>query len=159
MSDCEEEFDSFIREAKFAFRSTDLGSWGSSCPIISKGSETDIDPVSIQHWALVVYFARGNKTFVFEAWKGDDSCLQAGRGIVQFEDLFKSSHFLGSLQTSPLELLNKAKSVDSIGKPYSLGLLNNSENNCQTWLKQFLKEIDESLLNSLCQKINFALLD
>jgi hypothetical protein len=91
LCDCEEEFDCTKREAKLAFRRVDLKSWNLSSMSGSGDRETNIDPVNLQHWALVVHFEKGKKTFVFEAWKDpENSLLQAGRAVAPDDTLFKN---------------------------------------------------------------------
>jgi hypothetical protein len=157
LCDCEEEFDNTKREAKFAFRRVDLTSWNSSSMSGSGDRETKIDPVNLQHWALVVHFERGKKTFVFEAWKDpENSLLQASRAVAPDDTLFKNAILLGSFDTSPHHLLSEAKKVKGIGETYSLGLLGIS-NNCQTFVIQFLKDISPALYRTLRQKVPAAM--
>lgn len=64
--------------------------------------ETRNDPYNIQHWALVVHFPRGNKTYLFEAWKDDEKgILIGGRGEAEDDAIFKGAEYFGSIETSP----------------------------------------------------------
>jgi hypothetical protein len=147
LEDCEEECDKETREAKFAFRSTDLGSWASSSP--TGGSNTNSDPMEIQHWALVVHFPRGKKTYLFEAWLDENNgTLQPGRAEILYKDfqVFESATYFGTTMTSPCELLEKAKQVET-------GEYNTIINNCQTWMKKFVHLIDQKLLTLLYEKV------
>jgi hypothetical protein len=142
LQECEEECDEKIREAKFAFRTTDLGSWNSSSPS-RQGECTDRDPWTIQHWALVVHFPRGNKTYLFEAWKDEKTgLLQAGRAEGVDYEVFEKATYFGSIETCPRELLEKAQQV-------STGEYRAISNNCQTWLKEFVGLISPKLLEAL----------
>ena len=151
VQDCPEECDEMIREANFALRTTDLGSWTS---FISSGSSGAADGSTtnttvfkrLQHWSLVVHFPRGDKTYLFEAGKDEDTgLLEASRTKNVDTQVFDNAMYLyfGTLDTSPLELLEKAKKVSSNGTPYDL-----TTNNCQTWLEEFLKLISPDLYQS-----------
>ena len=157
LCDCEEEFDMTTREAKFYFRSIDLTSWNLSSLSGSGDRVTNNDPVSLQHWALVVHFERGNKTFIFEAWEDKEtSLLQAGRAVVTENSFFKNSTYLGCANTSPYQLLNEAKGVKGIGEAYSLGLFGFS-NNCQTFVIRFIAKISRDLYLILPLKVPAAI--
>ncbi len=136
-----EEFDNTIREARFAFRSTDLPSWIPSS--VPAQVNTDTNPKIIQHWALVIHFPRGKFTYVFEAWKDKDGFLQAGRTDGLDYKVFEEATYFGSLETSPYQLVEKAKVVPK-GLSYHA-----IRNNCQTWLMCFLTSISTELLDSL----------
>ncbi len=153
---CPEECDDTIREAKFAFRTSDLASWTSV--ITSDGSVAGRDDGStatnstvfkrLQHWSLVVHFPRGDKTYLFEAGQDKDTgLLQATRTEnVDFEVFNNANNYtsFGTLETSPRQLLDKAKQLYSYYQmPYNL-----TTNNCQTWLEEFLKLISPHLFNS-----------
>jgi hypothetical protein len=141
LHDCPEIFDTTPREAKFAIRATDLGSWNSSSR--SGQGSTNSDPKTIQHWALVVYFPRGEIINFFEA--GDDSGkLQAGRAQIAIEDIdiFKEADYIGEAVTSPCQLLQIAKQVTT-------GEYSALFNNCQTWLVEFLRRINTACESSL----------
>ena len=73
---CQEEFDNTVREARFGWLTCDLKSakYSTTC------TETDHDPIDLQHWAMVVHFPRGMKTFLFEAVQNQDGKLEPGRG-------------------------------------------------------------------------------
>jgi hypothetical protein len=148
LNDCEKEFDREPREAKFAIRATDLSSWASS----SAGANTDSDPKTIQHWALIVHFPRGKKTYLFEAWD-DDGQLQPGRAQIAFKDIkiFEKADYIGTAVTSPRQLLAIAKQVKT-GKYSALG-----SNNCQTWLVEYLKRINSDCGSSLSLPINYRI--
>ncbi len=147
LQECEDECDFLIREAKFAFRSTDLGSWAASSPSTG-GENTNRDPTPIQHWALVVHFDRGNKTYLFEAGKDENGLLQAVRAEIPFKDIqvFEKATYFGTIETCPSELLTKAKQVSTTKRFPFYNILNN---NCQTWLEDFLLLISPDLLNLL----------
>jgi hypothetical protein len=131
LPECEEEFDMTIRQAKFALRFTDLGS--------AVGINADSDPKIFQHWALVVHFPRGKKTYLFEAWKNESNgLLQPTRAEGVDYQVFANATYIGTTQTSPDELLEKAKQV-------STGEYNILFNNCQTWLKEFVRLISLEL--------------
>jgi hypothetical protein len=152
LRDCPEECDETIREAKFALRSTDLGSWTS---FISSGSSGAADGSNttnstifkrFQHWSLVVHFPGGDKTYLFEDGKDKDTgLLEASRTENVDTQVFDNAMYLyfGTFPTSPRELLELAKQVKSNGTPYNL-----TTNNCQTWLKQFLQLISPDFFNS-----------
>ena len=145
------------REAKFYFRSIDLTSWNSSSMSGAGDGVTSRDPVSLQHWELVVHFERGNKTFIFEAWKNEKtSLLQAGRAVVTDDHFFKKSIYLGCANTSPYQLLIEAKEVKGIGEAYSLGLFGFS-NNCQTFVIRFISKISRDLYLILPLKVPAAI--
>ena len=139
---CPEIFDEKQREAQFAIRATDLGSWKSSFPSVEE--PTDSDPKTIQHWALIVYFPRGEIINLFEA-VNDDGKLQACRALIAFEEIeiFEKADYIGEAVTSPCRLLEIAKLVKT-GKYSALG-----SNNCQTWLKEFLQRINSDCGSSL----------
>ena len=148
---CPEECDEMIREAEFAFRSTDLGSWTS---FISSGSSGAADGSTtnttvfkrLQHWSLVVHFPRGDKTYLFEADKDEvTGRLEASRTDNVDIKVFEKAMYMyfGDFQTSPRQLLELAKKVSSNGTPYDL-----TTNNCQTWLEEFLKLISPDLYQS-----------
>ncbi len=148
LHECEEECDEKRREAKFAFRSTDLGSWASSS---RGGINTDTDPKNIQHWALVVHFPRGKKTYLFEAWKDESNgLLQPGRAEGVDYEVFEKATYFGTTETSPSELLTKAKQVST--KKQS-PCYNAFFNNCQTWLREFLDLISPKLLLALYKEV------
>ena len=153
VQDCPEECDEMIREANFALRTTNLGSWTSA--IISDrsaagndGSNTTNSSIfkRFQHWSLVVHFPRGDKTYLFEAGQVNvTGLLEASRTENVDTQVFDNAMYLyfGTSDTSPLELLEKAKKVSSNGTPYDL-----TTNNCQTWLEEFLKLISPDLYQS-----------
>jgi hypothetical protein len=128
LEDCEEECDCTKREAKFAFRSSD------SLPGNS--------PTSVQHWTLVIHFPRGKKTYLFQA----NCLLQASRAEIPFKDIqvFEKATYFG--ETSPNELLTKAKKVKT-------GNYNVLFNNWQTWIKEFLRLISPKLMTWLKEKV------
>jgi hypothetical protein len=144
LGECEEEFDMTKREAKFAFRSTDLGSWDSTTPQGGSNNSSS-DPTTIQHWAMVVHFPRGKRTYVFQAW-GEEGLLQSGRAEYVNKEVFEKATYFGTTETSPCELMAKAKQVTT-GEYRILG------NNCQTWVKDFLRLVSPELLTSLYVKI------
>nr|CAH0107122.1 unnamed protein product [Daphnia galeata] len=154
---CPEECDEKIREAEFAFRSTDLGSWTS---FISSGSSGAGDGSTtnttvfkrLQHWSLVVHFPRGDKTYLFEAGQDKNTgLLQASRTENVDKKVFENALYMycGTLDTCPRELLELAKKVKSNGTPYDL-----TTNNCQTWLEEFLKLISPKLFKSFEEMLN-----
>nr|CAH0107124.1 unnamed protein product [Daphnia galeata] len=128
VQDCPEECDEMIREANFALRTTDLGSWTSA--IISDrsaagndGSNTTNSTIfkRFQHWSLVVHFPRGDKTYLFEAGQVNvTGLLEASRTENVDTQVFDNAMYLyfGTSDTSPLELLEKAKKVSSNGTPF-----------------------------------------
>ena len=155
--DCPEEFDETIREAKFAFRTTDLGSWTS---LITSGSPAGDDAGNngststnstvlkrLQHWSLVVHFPRGDKTYIFEAGRDKvTGFLQALRTDNVDFNVFKNAMYMyfGTFHTSPRELLEMAQKVSSSnGMPYNL-----TTNNCQTWMEEFLQLISPVVFQS-----------
>lgn len=131
----EEECDCTKREAEFSFLTSD------SLP----GSSPD--PNSIQHWMLIVHFPRGKKTYLFQA-REENGLLQAGRAEIPFKDLhaFKKTTYFGTVETSPNELLMKAKRVKT-------GNYNVLFNNWQTWLKKFLHLVSPKLTIWLKDKV------
>jgi hypothetical protein len=134
LSQCEEEFDMTIREAKLALRFTDISSEG-----VSKTSKTDSIPKIFQHWALVVHFPRGKKTYLFEAWKNESNgLLQPTRAEGVDYQVFTNATYFATTETSPKELLRKAIQVPTGN--YSILF-----NNCQTWLKEFVRLISLEL--------------
>jgi hypothetical protein len=143
LQECPEICDKEPRELKFAIRATDLESWTSSS---QSGQEpTNSDPKAIQHWALVAYCPKGEIINLFEAWKDENGQLEAVRRRFAIEDIeiFNKADFIGMAKTSPCQLLEIAKQVKT-GK-YS-ALFNN---NCQTWLKEYLKQININCGSSL----------
>ena len=137
---CDEEFDETSREAKFAFRKTDLKSWKNS----SGGTNTNSDSAPIQHWAVVIHFPRGNSTYVFEAYEDEKTGkLEGYRARHVHYEVFEKAKEFGTADTSPRELLEIAKQVQSNGTEY-----NPIDNNCQTWLKEFLRNISQNLCQS-----------
>jgi hypothetical protein len=149
LQECEEECDEKIREAKFAFRSTDLGSWA-AFPSSAGEENTDTDPKNIQHWALVVHFPRGKKTYLFEAGKGENGLLQASRAEGVDYEIFEKAKYFGTIETCPSELLTKAKQVSTTKQSPCYNVF---KNNCQTWLREFLDLISPNLLQALHKKI------
>ncbi len=143
LQECEEEFDTTKREAKFAIRFTDLGSWTSSS---AGGNNTDTDPKLMQHWASVVHFSRGKKTYLFEAGKDENGLLLAYRAEGVAYQLFENATYFATIETSPHELLMKAKQVPT-------GHYDVLVNNCQTWLKYFLRLVSSKLIESLHDKV------
>jgi hypothetical protein len=152
LQECEEEFDEKRREAKFAFRSTDLGSWASFSS--SRGGiNTDTDPTTIQHWALVVHFPRGKKTYLFEAWKDESNgLLQPGRAEGVDYEIFEKAKYFGTIETCPSELLTKAKQVST--KQPGWSRYDVFFNNCQSWLREFLDLISPKLLQELYKEVS-----
>jgi hypothetical protein len=57
--------------------------------------------------------------------------------------------YCGTLDTCPRELLEFAKQVSSNGTKYDL-----TNNNCQTWLEEFLKLISSDLFKSFQEMLN-----
>ncbi|EFX80487.1 hypothetical protein DAPPUDRAFT_243747 [Daphnia pulex] len=131
LEDIEEEFDYVKREAKFAFRPPDLGSW--NC--------------TTSDWAVVVHFPGGTKTYQFQAWRDEIDRLQAGRAENVNKEIFEKATYFGTIQTSPGELLAKAKQL-STSEEY-----NKSVNNSQTWTRGFLRLVSPELLLSLYETI------
>ena len=113
----------------------------------SAGSTTNSTIIKrLQHWSLVVHFPRGDKTYLFEADKDEvTGRLEASRTENVDKKVFENAMYMycGAFQTSPRELLDKAKKVSSNGTPYDL-----TTNNCQTWLEEFLKLISPDLYQS-----------
>ena len=148
LQDCPEEFDGQPREAKFAVRSTDLGIWNSS----SQSGEEPIDsyPKAIQHWALVVYFPKGEIIHFFEAWE-ENGKLQAGRAQIAFEDIeiFNKAEYIGTAETSPRQLLKIAKQVYT-GEYRALG-----NSNCHSWLIEFFNRINSDCGSCLSLPIKY----
>jgi hypothetical protein len=135
VQDCPEEFDQTKRYTRFAFRTTDIGSNDQSSAVIKE----------LKHWSLVVHFPGGKKTYLFEAGREDGTAglLQATRTENVNYFVFHKADCFGTLHTSPRELLEKAKQVKSNGTPYNL-----TNNNCQTWLKEFVQLISPKLFKS-----------
>jgi hypothetical protein len=51
-------------------------------------NNTDSDPSTIQHWAVVVHFPRGKKTCkLIEIGENDKGKLQSGRAEIVFKDI------------------------------------------------------------------------
>jgi hypothetical protein len=156
VQDSPQEFDSTPREAKFAFRSTDLSSWKTLNASVSKfltadeNNQTDSsDPIPVQHWAVVIYFPEGDLTYVFEANQDENTgYLEAYRARHVDYKVFEKAEYFGTAVTCPRELWEKAKQVKSNGTKY-----NPIDNNCQTWLKQFVKLISPELFKSLLETI------
>ena len=140
LQECPEIFDMTPREAKFAIRATDLSSWPSSSQ--SGQGSIDSDSKTIQHWALVVYFPRGEIINLFEA-VNDDGKVQPCRAQIAFEDIeiFNKADYIGEVVTSPCQLLEIAKQVKigrrDTGEYSALG-----SDNCQTWLVEYLNRIN-----------------
>nr|CAH0107118.1 unnamed protein product [Daphnia galeata] len=151
LQECPEIFDTTLREAQFAIRATDLGNRNSSSS--STGEEpTNSDPKTVQHWALVVYFQRGDIIYLFEAWKDENGQLQAGRAQIAYEDIeiFEKADYIGTAETSPCQLLEIAKRVTT-GKYSTL------YNNCQTWLTEYLNRLSSTCGSSLSLPINYVI--
>ncbi len=148
MQDCPEEFDATKREAKFAlFRSTETNSWENS---FADGTFANSDPIRLQHWAVVIHFPEGEQTYLFEVAKDEKTGhLEAYRARYVDYEVFKKSKYFGTAVTSPLELLEKAKQIKSNGTPYNL-----ANNNCQTWLEEFLNLVSPNLYQSLKKMID-----
>jgi hypothetical protein len=144
---CPEECDEIIREAQFALRTTDLSGWTNSMTSGSSAGTTNSTIFKrLQHWSLVVHFPRGDKTYLFEAGQDKDTGrLEASRTENVDKKVFENALYMcfGPLDTSPRQLLDKAKKVSSNGTPYDL-----TNNNCQTWMEEFLKLISPDLFNS-----------
>jgi hypothetical protein len=127
LEECEDN-DNMKREAKFAFRPPDLSKWNYS-----------------PHWTVVVHFPRGNRTYLYQAW-GEEGLFQPGRAENVNKEVFEKATYFGTTETSPCELMAKAKQVTT-GEYRILG------NNCQTWVKDFLRLVSPELLTSLYVKI------
>jgi hypothetical protein len=82
---------------------------------------------------------------VFQAW-GEEGLLQSGRAEYVNKEVFEKATYFGTTETSPCELMAKAKQVTT-GEYRILG------NNCQTWVKDFLRLVSPELLTSLYVKI------
>ena len=153
LQDCPKECDREQREAKFAFRSTDLESWqklASASPSSVGGTNANSDPIRIQHWAVVIHFPEGDLTFVFEAAKGEETGkLEGYRARFVDKEVFEKAIYFDTFKTSPRELLEMAKQVKSNGTPYNL-----ANNNCQTWLVEFVNLVSPNLLKSLTKMID-----
>ncbi|EFX80485.1 hypothetical protein DAPPUDRAFT_318691 [Daphnia pulex] len=146
LGECGEEYyDCKRREAKFALRSTDLGSWNPTTP--QGGSNNATDSTTIQHWAVVVHFPEGKgKTFVFQAW-GGNGLLQAGWAKEVNKEVFEKAKYFSTVETDPRDLLGIAKQVQQQAR-YDV-ILNSS----QTWTREFLHLISPKLLTSLYETI------
>ncbi len=130
-----------MREAKFAFRSCDLKGWIKSSSRQKEEVETNLDPVNIQHWVIVVHFpGRNNKTYIFEAGDHEEK-LEATRSVEIDETIFYECKYIGSHVTSPKKLVDIAKELRCLGKTYRIGIWMGMENNCQTFVKEFLQKI------------------
>ena len=155
VQDCPEECDEMIREAKFAFRTTDLSGWTTAMASGSSAGRTTNSTIikRLQHWSLVVHFPRGDKTYLFEAGRDEDDTglLQASRTENVDNKVFENVMYMyfGTLDTSPRQLLEIARKVSSNGTEYDL-----TTNNCQTWLKQYLQLISPELFNSFKEMLN-----
>ena len=111
---------------------------------ISGGLNTCIDPVDFQHWALLAHLEQGNLYLLYEVSQDEATGkLRAYRADVSRE-LFETARKIGYYETSPQELLGKAKCLRSNDTEYQL-----LTNNCQTWLKEFLHEICPYMLLKL----------
>ena len=160
VQDCPEECDEMIREANFALRTTDLGSWTSAMTSGSFAESTATNSTifkRFQHWSLVVHFPRGDKTYLFEAGQVNvTGLLEASRTENVDTQVFDNAMYLyfGTSDTSPRELLEKAKKVSSNGTPYDL-----TTNNCQTWLEEFLKLISPDLYQSFQEMLRRNTID
>jgi hypothetical protein len=137
LEECEEECDNTKREAKFALRTVDSDIWK---PLSGgAGINTDMDPTAIQHWALVVHFPGGKKTYLFEAEWDENGHLQASRAEGVDYEIFEKAKYFGKIETSPKELLTKAKLVPT-GEYFF------NENNCQTWTVKYVRKLSSILL-------------
>ncbi len=117
MRECEDEHDCTIRKAKFAFR----------CPYLHS------DP----YWTLVILFPDEKKTYLFHA-REENGFLQAFQAKIHGDnEIFQKSTYFGTAETSPNELLEKAKQV----KTGQFNVLANKK----AWLKQFLDQISPEL--------------
>jgi hypothetical protein len=113
----EDEQDCTIRRATFAFR----------CPYLHS------DP----YWTLVILFPDEKKTYLFHA-REENGFLQAFQAKINGDnEIFQKSTYFGTVETSPQELLKKAKQV-------STGQFNVLANK-KAWLKQFLDLISPEL--------------
>lgn len=129
-------------------RTTDLGSFNSSSG--QQNEPTNNHPKTIQHWAIVVHFPRGNKTFVFEAWEDENNKLVAGRADENVDvDVFKNAEYFGTHKTSPKDLLDIARKNKNNGRKYSilLGV------ECQLWAKSFIRDVSTDLYGRLRGKL------
>jgi hypothetical protein len=125
LRECEEEHDNATREAKFAFR----------CPYLH----------SAPYWTLVIQFpGRGSRTYLFQA-REEKGLLQAFRAEIHGDvEVFQKSTYFGTVETSPKELLEKAKEV----KTGEFNVLANKK----AWLKEFLELISPELSINLSRK-------
>jgi hypothetical protein len=122
---CGEEHDRTIKEAKFAFRCPELDS-------------------TTWRWTLVIHFPRERKTYLFQT-REENGLLQAYRAeIHQNTEFFEKSTYFDTAETSPRELLEKAKQVET-GEFNVLA-------NTKTWLKEFLDGISPKLSINLSRK-------
>ena len=141
LQDCPKEFDKEQREAKFALRSTETSSWENA---FADGTIANSDPIRLQHWAVVIHFPEGEQTYLFQVAKDEKTGhLEAYRARHVDYEVFKKAKEFGTAVTCPRELLEKAKQVKSNGIEYNL-----TNNNCQTWLKEFLQLISPKLFKS-----------
>jgi hypothetical protein len=164
LQDCHET-DVDQREAQFAFRSTDLQIWKEYFASRRESEFTDMDPVFSQHWSLAVRFPQQQcaikKIYFLEAVE-DKSGVDAEssevnkKGILQplcvinvDDEIFEKAEYFGTVVISPCELLAKANQVSINGTPY-----NGMDNNCQSWVKQFLCLISPQLLDDLNNKLS-----
>jgi hypothetical protein len=87
---------------------------------------------------LVIQFpGRGSKTYLFHA-REENGFLQAFQAKINGDnEIFQKSMFFGTAETSPNELLTKAKKVQT-------GQFNVLANK-KVWLKQFLDQISPEL--------------
>jgi hypothetical protein len=129
LRECEKEHDNETREARFAFR----------CPILN----------STPNWTLVIQFPNRNspsstKTYLFQAREEND-LLQAFRAEIHGNvEVFQKSTYFGTVETSPQEILEKAKQVET-------GEFNVLANK-KAWLKEFLDQISPELSINLSRK-------
>ena len=120
--------------------------------------ETNRDPITVQHWAVVVFLpGKPDKYFIFEADE-EEGLLQPSRGTFTDANIYKLAKEFGSLKTNPRELLECARKVARNGKEYVAYNPFGRTNHCQDWVKDFLLCISPQLLDEMHRTIPTTIL-
>ena len=103
-----------------------------------------------------IHFPRGEIINLFEGWD-DDEKLQSYRAQIVFKDfeIFEKADYIGTAVTSPYQLLEIAKQVKTKMFNKYIAEYHAVFNNCQTWLTEFLKQININCGSSLYLPDNY----
>lgn len=140
-----QEDDDIIRIANFSLYATQLQSVQSSSRSIGfTGQLPRIEP--FMHWGVIVEFEPDNLVYTFDAdttgsLTGGDFAVKV---VKSYPKNVQSLKKVGSVQMSPKELIERARSVRMNHGKYEFVF-----SNCQSWANQFCREISPTFAGEL----------